>query len=226
MLGVTVLCAVQAAVLGQRYKCFIEPDTPLPMMYMPDCLRATWELVTAPRERLSRCTYNVTAMSFTPAQLERSIRLCYPDFQVCLPLGGGFVPVATAGSWRPGVCCPHTQCAAVSVRMRSVHVELAVRAAAVPGRATGFVGAGHSPVLPLPPHRIAHVCFYMGCSSRYCLDLSPGTAPCALRSRWWWWWWWWFEQLHACALAPSLSSAIPPVAARPDHSEAVRTGGL
>lgn len=76
---------MQAAVLGQRYKCFIHPDTPLPMMYMPDCLRATWELVTAPRERLSRCTYNVTAMSFTPAQLERSIRLCYPDFEVCPP---------------------------------------------------------------------------------------------------------------------------------------------
>eukprot|EP00892_Ulva_mutabilis_P001011 jgi/Ulvmu1/10910/UM007_0087.1 len=71
-----------AAVLGQRYKCYIHPDTPLPMMYMPDCLRATWELVAAPREGLSRVTYNVTAMSFTPAQLEASIRLCYPKFEV------------------------------------------------------------------------------------------------------------------------------------------------
>lgn len=73
---------VQAAVLGKDYVCPIHPDTPLPMMYMPDCLRATWQLITAPREELTRCTYNVTAMSFTPAQLEASIRNCYPGFKV------------------------------------------------------------------------------------------------------------------------------------------------
>lgn len=69
--------------LGKDYVCPIHPDTPLPMMYMPDCLRATWQLITAPREALTRCTYNVTAMSFTPAQLEASIRNCYPGFKVC-----------------------------------------------------------------------------------------------------------------------------------------------
>lgn len=73
---------VQAAVLGKDYVCPIHPDTPLPMMYMPDCLRATWQLITAPREALTRCTYNVTAMSFTPAELEASIRNCYPGFKV------------------------------------------------------------------------------------------------------------------------------------------------
>jgi hypothetical protein len=76
------LIGVQAAVLGKDYVCPIHPDTPLPMMYMPDCLRATWLLITAPREVLTRCTYNVTAMSFTPAQLEASIRNCYPGFKV------------------------------------------------------------------------------------------------------------------------------------------------
>jgi threonine 3-dehydrogenase len=74
--------ALQAAVLKQPYSCFIDPETPLPMMYMPDCLRATWELLVAPREKLKRCTYNVTAMSFTPAQLEASVQRHCPDFQV------------------------------------------------------------------------------------------------------------------------------------------------
>ena len=49
-----------------EYQCFLQRDAALPMMYMPDCLRATVELMEAPRDRLSRCVYNVTAMSFTP----------------------------------------------------------------------------------------------------------------------------------------------------------------
>lgn len=35
------------------------PEATLPMMYMPDCLEATWALMQAPREKLSRATYNV-----------------------------------------------------------------------------------------------------------------------------------------------------------------------
>jgi hypothetical protein len=34
------------------------------MMFMPDCLEATWKIMTAPAEKLTRSTYNVTAMSF------------------------------------------------------------------------------------------------------------------------------------------------------------------
>jgi threonine 3-dehydrogenase len=44
------------------------------MMYIDDCLDATWQLITAPREQLQQTTYNVTAMSFTPAQLADAIR--------------------------------------------------------------------------------------------------------------------------------------------------------
>ena len=82
---------MQAAVRGQPYECFIAPETRLPMMNMPDCLRATWELIIAPRSCLRRCTYNLTAMSFTPRQLEASIREHYPDFEVLLlPHHAGF----------------------------------------------------------------------------------------------------------------------------------------
>jgi threonine 3-dehydrogenase len=74
--------------MGKPYTCFIEPNTPLPMMYMPDCLRASWELMNAPRELLKRRTYNLTAMSFTPHDLESSIRAVQPSFKVaarCCP---------------------------------------------------------------------------------------------------------------------------------------------
>jgi threonine 3-dehydrogenase len=58
------------------------------MMYMPDCLRATWELIMAPLASLRRTTYNLTAMSFTPREQERSIQAVSPDFKVrCVARG-------------------------------------------------------------------------------------------------------------------------------------------
>ena len=74
--------SLQAALENKPYTCFLATDTPLPMMYMPDCLRATWELMTAPREKLNRTTYNLTAMSFTPTDLEKCITSKLPNFKV------------------------------------------------------------------------------------------------------------------------------------------------
>lgn len=64
------------------YTCFLPPDAELPMMYMPDCLEATWKLMTSPREALTRSTYNITAMSFTPAQLAAAIQRRLPHFRI------------------------------------------------------------------------------------------------------------------------------------------------
>src|SRR6476660_7002857 len=47
----------------KKYTCFLEKDTYLPMMYMPDAIRATIELMEAPRENISiRTSYNIAAM--------------------------------------------------------------------------------------------------------------------------------------------------------------------
>ncbi|RHY15434.1 hypothetical protein DYB37_005927 [Aphanomyces astaci] len=64
------------------YKCFLGPKTCLPMMYMPDCLRATNELLEAPSELLKQRVYNVTAQAFTPEQLAESIRKVIPSFEI------------------------------------------------------------------------------------------------------------------------------------------------
>ena len=65
----------------KRYKCFLAEDTYLPMMYMPDAIRATMELMEAAADRVQvRTSYNLTGMSFTPAELTASIQTYFPDF--------------------------------------------------------------------------------------------------------------------------------------------------
>ncbi len=54
------------ALASGRHSCYLRPDTRLPMMYIDDCLRSLYEMMTAPEESLSCRTYNVAAMSFTP----------------------------------------------------------------------------------------------------------------------------------------------------------------
>jgi nucleoside-diphosphate-sugar epimerase len=57
-----------------RYECFVRPDTVLPMMYMPDCIRATLALMDADASRLTRhCDYNIAGLSFSAAQLVEEI---------------------------------------------------------------------------------------------------------------------------------------------------------
>ncbi len=66
---------------GANYTCFLERDTRLPMMYMPDAIRATLELMAAESEALSvRDSYNVRGISFTPEELTEAIRRRVPTF--------------------------------------------------------------------------------------------------------------------------------------------------
>lgn len=65
------------------YTCFLNADTLLPMMYMPDAIRATFELMDAPAEKiLIRSAYNLAAMSFTPEMVTESIKKILPDFKI------------------------------------------------------------------------------------------------------------------------------------------------
>jgi threonine 3-dehydrogenase len=65
------------------YTCFLGPDTALPMMYMPDCLKCTLDLLEAPIESLKHHgDFNVAAMSFTPAQLAAEIAKHVPGFSI------------------------------------------------------------------------------------------------------------------------------------------------
>jgi nucleoside-diphosphate-sugar epimerase len=63
------------------YECFLRPGTYLPMMYMPDAIRATLELMHADAEKIKiRSSYNVSALSFDPEELAAEIRKHLPAF--------------------------------------------------------------------------------------------------------------------------------------------------
>jgi nucleoside-diphosphate-sugar epimerase len=66
-----------------RYECFLKPDTFLPMMYMPDAIRATIELMEAPADKIRiRTSYNLSAMSFSPEEIATEIRKHMPGFSI------------------------------------------------------------------------------------------------------------------------------------------------
>ncbi len=72
-----------AAVSKHEYVCFVRPDTQLPMMYMPDAIRAALELMEAPADRISvRTSYNIGAASFTAGQLAEAIARRLPGFTI------------------------------------------------------------------------------------------------------------------------------------------------
>lgn len=71
------------ALSENQYTSFLQKDTFLPMMYMPDAIRATIELMEAPAEKISiRTSYNVSAMSFSPEEIAQEIKHHLPAFNI------------------------------------------------------------------------------------------------------------------------------------------------
>jgi len=71
------------AINGEKYNCYLKPDTILPMIYIDDALRATIELMKAPSEKITvRTSYNLAGLSFTPDKLYQSIRNIIPSFEI------------------------------------------------------------------------------------------------------------------------------------------------
>jgi nucleoside-diphosphate-sugar epimerase len=69
------------AVKKGSYECFVRADTKLPMMYMPDAIKATLDIMEAPLESLQHhCDFNVAAMSFSAGELADNIRKYVPGF--------------------------------------------------------------------------------------------------------------------------------------------------
>lgn len=67
----------------KKYECFLAEDTYLPMMYMPDAIRATIELMEAPASKIAvRTSYNVSGMSFSPKEIAAEIKKHIPDFTI------------------------------------------------------------------------------------------------------------------------------------------------
>jgi len=71
------------AIKHGRYECFVREDTVLPMIYMPDCLKAAVVLMEADADRLVHHTdFNIAGMSFSAGELASEISKHVPDFVV------------------------------------------------------------------------------------------------------------------------------------------------
>lgn len=66
-----------------NYECFLSENTTLPMMYMPDAIKATIEIMEADAENVKiRSSYNLSAFSFSPAEICRELKKYIPDFKM------------------------------------------------------------------------------------------------------------------------------------------------
>ena len=71
------------AVEEKKYTCFLNENTYLPMMYMPDAIRATIELMEAGADKINiRTSYNLSAMSFSPKDIASEIKKHLPEFSM------------------------------------------------------------------------------------------------------------------------------------------------
>lgn len=71
------------AIEENKYTCFLKEDTYLPMMYMPDAIRATIEVMEAEADKITvRTSYNISGMSFSPKEIAAEIRKHIPGFTI------------------------------------------------------------------------------------------------------------------------------------------------
>lgn len=71
------------AVKKNAYTSFLSEGTYLPMMYMPDALRATIEIMEAPAAKIKmRSSYNLSAISFSPKEIAAEIEKHKAGFKI------------------------------------------------------------------------------------------------------------------------------------------------
>jgi len=71
------------ALKHKHYTSFLSADTRLPMMYMPDAIQATIDIMEVEKEKIRiKNSYNVAGISFTPAELAQAIQKYIPEFRI------------------------------------------------------------------------------------------------------------------------------------------------
>ena len=70
---------IHAAARGEAYDCFVRPDTTIPFMAMPDGIDALLALAGAPRQRLTRSAYNLTAFNPSASAIRDVVVSAFPQ---------------------------------------------------------------------------------------------------------------------------------------------------
>lgn len=75
------------AIQKENYECFLSENTVLPMMYMPDAIRATIELMEAPAKKIKiRSSYNISGISFSPKEITKVLKNHFSNFKISYKL--------------------------------------------------------------------------------------------------------------------------------------------
>lgn len=86
------------AIKHKTYSCFLKEDTSLDMMYMSDAIKGSIQLMEAnPSKLIHRNAFNISAMSFTPAMIAKSIQKIIPEFKITYDIDP--VRQSIADSW-------------------------------------------------------------------------------------------------------------------------------
>ena len=71
------------AIKNKKYECFLKEDATLPMMFMPDAIDGTINLMEADASKIKvRSSYNLSAISFNPEQIANEIKKHIPEFKI------------------------------------------------------------------------------------------------------------------------------------------------
>jgi nucleoside-diphosphate-sugar epimerase len=71
------------ALKSANYECFLSENTTLPMMYMPDAIKATIRIMQADSDKIKiRSSYNLSGFSFSPKDIAQEIKKYIPDFTI------------------------------------------------------------------------------------------------------------------------------------------------
>ncbi|MCO6500385.1 MAG: NAD-dependent epimerase/dehydratase family protein [Vicingus serpentipes] len=71
------------AIEEESFECFLSENTTLPMMYMPDAIKATVQIMQAPKENIKiRSSYNLAGISFSPKEIAEEIKSHIPNFSI------------------------------------------------------------------------------------------------------------------------------------------------
>jgi nucleoside-diphosphate-sugar epimerase len=74
---------IREAVSTRNYTCYLKGNTLLPMLFMPDAIKATLAIMDAPKESITiRTSYNLGGFETSPELMARSIRRFIPDFEI------------------------------------------------------------------------------------------------------------------------------------------------
>lgn len=70
---------IHTAAQGKSYESFVREDTVLPFIVMPDAVKAIIQLSEAPKEKLSRDVYNISAFSISAKEIADLVLKVFPN---------------------------------------------------------------------------------------------------------------------------------------------------